>query len=421
MKDFDEELLEFIEKHPTAYHVTEGQAKALEKAGFERLFEGDEWKLKKGGKYYCVRNSSALIAFAIPEGDWKGFSVAASHSDSPCLKIKENPEMSQDGKYTRLNAEVYGGAILATWFDRPLGIAGRVFVRDGVGLSERLVNFDRNMAIIASLAIHMNRDVNNGYKYNAQKDMIPIAALSKDFCLKDALSKECGVKAEDILGYDLFLYNREKGCFLGAGQEFMAGARLDDAACAYASLCAMLESSPSGKVAVHAVLDNEEVGSSTRQGAASTFLRNVLERIEEAFKDEGHAFKRDVAESFMLSCDNGHALHPNYPEKCDVVNQPVLGGGVVLKFSANQKYTTDGGTAAKVRLLAEKAGAKLQVFTNRSDIPGGSTLGNISANQAAIAAADVGLAQLAMHSSYECCGRGDAAELKKLIGALLSE
>ncbi len=415
---FDRDTAEFIEKHPTCFHVVAGQKELLEQAGFTPLFETEDWDLKAGGKYYAIRNDAAIIAFQIPEGEWKGYSITASHCDSPCLKLKENPEM-KDGKYIRMNVEVYGGAILSTWFDKPLSLAGRLTVNDGGQLKNVLVDMDEDMLVIPNLAIHMNREINNGYKYNAQKDLLPLygKADAEDFLEKAA--KKAGVEREQILSYDLFVYNRQPFTFWGG--EFMSGPRIDDCMCAYASLRGFLEATPVSRTAVHVVYDNEEVGSSTKQGAASTFLKDVLMRISEALHEGSSAYTKDVAASFMLSADNAHGIHPNYPEKCDPVNQPMLGGGVVLKFSANQKYTTDGYTAAQVKMLAEEAGVKIQIFTNRSDVPGGSTLGNISGNQVPVPTADIGAAQLAMHSSWETAGCGDGEQLMKLIKQLFSK
>lgn len=411
---FDRDTAEFIEKHPTCFHVVEGQAKMLEQAGFHLLKETEDWELKAGGKYYAVRNDSALIAFHIPEETWKGYSITASHCDSPCLKIKENPEM-KDGKYTRLNVEVYGGAILSTWFDKPLSVAGRLCVKEAGHLKTILVDMEEDMLVIPNLAIHMNRQVNDGYKYNPQKDLIPLYGKADEEEFMEKIAKKAGVEKEQILSSDLFVYNRQPFTFWS---EFMSGPRIDDVLCAYASLRGFLEAEPKERTAVHVVYDNEEVGSSTKQGAASTFLRDVLTRISDSLHAGNSAYTKDIASSFMLSADNAHGIHPNYPEKCDPVNQPVLGGGVVLKFSANQKYTTDGCTAAQVKMLAEEAAVPLQIFTNRSDIPGGSTLGNISGNQVPVPTADIGAAQLAMHSSWETCGQGDAEQLMRLIKQL---
>ncbi len=420
-KNYDEALLAFIKDHPTNYHVIAGQAEILEKAGYERLCEKNEWQLKAGGKYFVTRNDSSICAFRIPEEDFEAFSIMASHSDSPCFKIKENPEIKAEGAYTKLNVELYGGAILSAWFDRPLGIAGRLIVKEGSGIKTVLVNMDEDLVLIPNLAIHMNREINNGYSYNVQKDLLPLYGNENAPALLDLVSEKAGVRREDVLGFDLFCCNRQAPSFWGADKEFVSSPRLDDVQCAFSSLTGFLEAAPGKKCPVHIVFDNEEVGSSTRQGAASTFLKDTLTRICEGLGLSNSSYCRKIAASFMLSADNAHAVHPNYGEKCDPVNRPKLGGGVVLKFSANQKYTTDGASAARVRLLAEKAGVPLQVFVNHSDLPGGSTLGNISGNQVPVPSADIGIAQLAMHSPYETCGKGDTEKMIMLAKELFAE
>ncbi|MBR0397419.1 MAG: M18 family aminopeptidase [Eubacterium sp.] len=441
---YNQELLAFIEKHPTSYHVTAGQKELLDHAGYQQLFENDAWEIRPGGKYYVIRNGSAIAAFRIPPEDcaaddtcrireiaekkFAGFMIMASHSDSPSLKIKRNPEMQVDQSYTKLNVEPYGGLLMAPWFDRPLSVAGRIFVRTGTGMECRLVNLDRDLLVIPSLAIHMNREANKGYTYNAQKDLLPLYGMEESRPLAELLAEAAGVDAGDILDGDLYLYNRQPGTVFGANEEFLMSPRLDDVQCAFASLQGFLESeqdSPGAKegnqpIPVHVVFDNEEVGSSTRQGAASTFLADTLERISEALGDTRTDYKRRIACSFMLSADNAHAVHPNHTDKADPVNHPHLNGGVVLKYSANQRYTTDGMSGAIVRLLAARAGVTLQEFHNRSDIPGGSTLGNISGNQAAVCTADIGIAQLAMHSPCETCGAEDTEQLVRLARELFA-
>lgn len=469
---YNQKLLTFIEKHPTSYHVIKGQKELLDDAGYQQLSENNIWEIRPGGKYYVIRNGSAIAAFRIPAEDCAaddicsirevaekklaGFMIMASHSDSPSLKIKRNPEMQADQAYTKLNVEPYGGLLMAPWFDRPLSVAGRIFVRSGADLKDlkaeaddgsdsgmqemnarghadagmecRLVNLDRDLLVIPSLAIHMNREANKGYAYNAQKDLLPLYGMAESRPLAELIADAAGVDAGDILDGDLSLYNRQPGTVFGANEEFLMSPRLDDVQCAFASLQGFLESDSSGvdegaltrQIPVHVVFDNEEVGSSTRQGAASTFLADTLERISEGLGDTRTDYKRRIAGSFMLSADNAHAVHPNHTDKADPVNHPHLNGGVVLKYSANQRYTTDGMSGAIVRLLAERAGVTLQEFHNRSDIPGGSTLGNISGNQAAVCTADIGIAQLAMHSPCETCGAEDTEQLVRLARELFS-
>ncbi len=409
-----EELLAFIQKSPTCFHAVAAMKEILEAEGYGELREEDRWNLEKGGKYYVTRNDSALIAFAIPKEEAKGYRIMASHSDSPTFKIKENPEMEAEGRYVKLNVERYGGMICAPWFDRPLSVAGRVVVKEGEEIVSKLVDVDRDLLMIPNLAIHMNREVNDGYKFNAQKDMLPLYGMNsaKGTFLK-TVAEAAGVKEEEILGHDLFLYNRQEGTVWGAEEAFVSSARLDDLQCAFSSLKGFLAGKKEKYIAVHCVLDNEEVGSGTKQGAASTFLRDVLVRINSGLGQDQEDYLRRLAGSFMVSADNAHAVHPNYGEKADPVNRPCMNEGIVIKHSANQKYCTDGVSAAVFKDLCKRAGVPFQTFTNRSDILGGSTLGNISTTQVAVNAVDIGLAQLAMHSPYETAGVKDTAYLIK--------
>ena len=419
-RDYDRELLDFIQNHPSVYHVIEGQKQCLLEAGYEQLLESRNWTIRRGGKYFLIRNGSALIAFRVPEEQFRGFMIMASHSDSPAFKIKENPEITVDGTYQKLNVELYGGALLAPWFDRPLSVAGRVLVRTPEGVRSRLVNVDRDLLAIPSLAIHMSRAANTGYEYKVQRDLLPLYGTAESERLLELVARECGLDAGDIMEHDLFVYNRQAPSIWGAQREFLSSPRLDDLQCAFASLCGFLESSPAACIPVHVVFDNEEIGSSTKQGAASAFLEDTLRRIAAGLGLTESGYLEMLPQSFLLSADNAHGMHPNYMDKCDPVNHPRLGGGVVLKYSGNQKYATDAVSAAIVRVLAEKASVRLQVFTNHSDIPGGTTLGNLSVQHVAVKTADVGIAQLAMHSPYETCGRGDTAELAGLARALFS-
>lgn len=418
--NYDKELLDFIQANPSPYHVIEAQKKRLLEAGYEQLLESASWTIRAGGKYFVTRNGSAIIAFRVPEKTFKGFMIMASHSDSPMLKIKENPEITVEGAYQKLNVEVYGGALLAPWFDRPLSVAGRVLVKTERGVSTRLVNVDRDLLLIPSLAIHMDRNANSGHEYKVQRDLLPLYGMADAEPLLETVAKACGVDAGDILSHDLFVYNRQAPSVWGAKEEFLSSPRLDDIQCAFSSLAGFLESEPGESIPVHVVLDNEEIGSSTKQGAASAFLEDTLRRIAEGLGLTSGEYLQKLPQSFMLSADNAHGVHPNYGDRCDPVNRPKLGGGVVLKFSGNQKYTTDAVAAAVVRVLAKKAGVRLQTFTNHSDIPGGTTLGNISTQHVAVKTADVGMAQLAMHSPYETCGARDTEELVGLARTLFS-
>lgn len=415
------ELIQFIEKSTTCFHAVAAMKEILEKEGFKELREEDKWEVKRGGNYYVTRNDSSIIAFAVPKEEVKGFRIMASHSDSPCFKIKENPEMTVDNKYVKLNVERYGGMICAPWFDRPLSVAGRVIVKEDGKITGKLVDVDRDLLMIPNLAIHMNREVNDGYKYNAQKDLLPLYGdiAAKDTFMK-TVAEAAGVNEEDILGHDLFVYNREKGSVWGADNEYVSIGRLDDLQCAFSSLKGFLAGEKKEYIAVHCVLDNEEVGSGTKQGAASTFLYDVLVRMNKALGQDYEDYLRFLANSFMVSADNAHAVHPNYTEKADPVNRPYLNEGIVIKHSANQKYCTDGVSAAMFKDLCNQAEVPFQTFTNRSDILGGSTLGNISNTKVALNAVDIGLPQLAMHSPYETVGVKDTVYLIKAAEKLFA-
>ena len=402
------ELIQFIEKSPTCFQAVATMKEILEQEGYSELKERDKWNLEKGGHYFVTRNDSALIAFAIPQEGLKGFRIMASHSDSPSFKIKDNPEMAVENKYVKLNVERYGGMLCAPWFDRPLSVAGRVVVKENDTFVTKLVDVDRDLLMIPNLAIHMSRQANEGYQYSAQKDMLPLyGEIAAKDTFMETIAQAAGVKAEDILGHDLFLYNRQKGCIWGAQEEFLSIGRLDDLQCAFASLKGFLGGEKKEYAAVHCVLDNEEVGSSTKQGAASTFLYDVLVRMVRGLGMDYEDYLRALADSFMISADNGHALHPNYTEKADPVNRPVLNQGIVIKYSGNQKYCKDAVSAAMFKDLCSQAEVPYQTFTNNSDIPGGSTLGNISNTKVALNSVDIGLPQLAMHSPYETVGVKD--------------
>ena len=416
-----EKLLDFIEKSPTAFQAVDEMQKRLTENGFEVLSEKEYWKLVPGGKYLVTRNNSALIAFCIPEKESRVFHIMASHSDSPSFKIKENPEIKVDNSYVKLNVEKYGGMLMAPWFDRPLSVAGRVIIRRNGGLKEKLINIKRDLVMIPNLAIHMNREANNGVAYNPQKDLQPLfAAGNTDRTLLEIIAEQTGVKKEDIISHDLFLYNRMPGTIWGADKEFVSSARLDDLQCAFASMEGLLRAQNHGSIAVHCVMDNEEVGSGTKQGAASTFLKDTLLRINMGLGRTYEEYLMTLAGSFMVSADNAHALHPNYTDKTDLTNHPVLNKGIVIKFNANQKYCTDAVSAAIFKELCTKAGVPYQTFVNRSDIAGGSTLGNISNTQVPMNTVDIGLPQLAMHSPYETAGVKDTEYLVRAAEELFA-
>lgn len=420
-KEKSEQLIRFIENSPSCYHVIANMKKELSEAGFEEVKENQIWNLKENGKYFVTRNGSSIIAFSIPKSDFVGFNIMASHSDSPTFKIKENPEMDVDKKYTKLNVERYGGMLCAPWFDRPLSVAGRIMVQEENRIRTVLVDVDRDLVMIPNLAIHMNRDANNGYAYNAQTDMLPLFGdeTAKGGFMK-MIAQSTGVKEEDIISNDLFLYNRQHGTIWGANEEFVSCGKLDDLQCAFSSLQGIINSECKDSVAVHCVFDNEEVGSGTKQGAESTFLKDTLVRINHAMGRTEEQYLAALASSFMVSADNAHAVHPNKSDKACPTNRPYMNGGIVIKHSANQKYTTDAVSCAIMRMICKKADVPCQNYINRSDIAGGSTLGNISNTQVALNTVDIGAAQLAMHSPYETCGVKDTAYLIKMAETFFS-
>ena len=415
------ELLAFIEKSPSTFHVIANVKEMLEAEGFEELREHQTWNLKKGGHYYVTRNGSSLIAFKVPQKEFCGFHIMASHSDAPTFRIKENGEISVEKLYTKLNVEKYGGMLMAPWFDRPLSIAGRVLVQEENRIVTKLVSIDRDLVLIPNLAIHMNREANEGYKYNPQVDMLPLFGdeTAKD-ALMDLAAQAAGVAKDAIVGRELFLYNRMKGTIWGAGREFISSPKLDDLQCAYSSVKGFLKGKNEHTALVCCIFDNEEVGSGTKQGAAATFLKDTLQRMNRSLGGSEEEYLKAVASSFMISADNGHAVHPNHPEKTDPTNRPKMNGGILIKHSANQKYTTDAVSAALLRMICEKAQVPYQDFLNRSDMLGGSTLGNISNMQVALNTADIGVAQLAMHSPYETGGVKDTYYLQKMAETFYS-
>lgn len=412
------ELFNFIENSPSCFHAVETITNELKKDGFIELIEGKSWEIEEGRKYYITRNLSSVIAFKIPKHNLKSFHIVASHSDSPTFKIKENAEIEVNNKYIKLNTEKYGGMICSTWFDRPLSIAGRILVKEDNTLKTHLINIDKDLVIIPNLAIHMNREVNDGYKYNAQIDMLPLYGdnLSKGSFIK-TIAKEVGVKEESILGTDLFLYNRMNSTQIGVNSEYISSPRLDDLECAFTSLKSFLSSDPKNSASVYCVFDNEEVGSGTKQGADSTFLYDVLRRINLCIGNSEEDYYKLIASSFMVSADNAHALHPNYSGKSDPVNKVYMNDGIVIKYNANQKYTTDAVSASIFKSICDSVNVPYQTFTNRSDMLGGSTLGNISNAHVSLNTIDIGLAQLAMHSTYETAGAKDIDYMIKAIEA----
>ena len=402
------ELLKYLENAHSAFHAVSEIKDMLEGAGFTELKECEPWRIVSGGKYYVTRNLSSIIGFQLPEDEAKCFMITASHSDSPVFKIKENAELEVKNSYIQLDTERYGGAILTSWLDRPLSFAGRVLVKTDLGVRTQLIDLDEDSLIIPNVAPHMKRDINDGMKYNLQTDMVPLYA---DFDAKGGFKARvaalAGVREEDILGHDLYLYSRVKPTRWGPKGEFISAGRLDDLECAFTTAKAFTLSKPAGAISVMAVFDNEEVGSTTKQGADSSFLSDVIGRICEVSGICAEAFQRMRNSSFMLSCDNAHAMHPNHPEFSDAANTVYMNKGIVIKESANQKYTSDGVSKALLRTILGRAGVPAQFFSNRSDMPGGGTLGNISNRHLSLNTVDIGLAQLSMHSTYETAGSQD--------------
>ena len=402
-------LFEFIKSSPSAYHAVDSVKKMLDVEGYTELYECDRWKLTVDGKYYVIRNGTSIIAFRTVR-DARGFMITASHSDAPAFRVKTTAE--QLGAYTRLEVEKYGGMIYYSWLDRPLSVAGRVLVKTPEGMESKLVNVDSDLLTIPSLAIHLNRGVNDGAKFNPAKDLLPLYAMNtQKGDLMKSVAERLGVRCEDILSHDLFLYNRDEGKRVGKDGEFILCPRLDDLGCVYTSAVAFLNATNSHAVPVLAVFDNEEVGSETKQGAASTFLRDTLLRIS----GSDSALAVALENSFMVSADNAHAKHPASPEMSDPDNAPVLNGGVVIKYNASQRYATDGFSDALFRSVCERAGAKVQSYCNRADLPGGSTLGSISNTRVSVPTVDIGLPQLAMHSANETAGSEDVDSMIKAL------
>lgn len=417
-QNITKELLGFLDNSPTPFHVIANFREMLKGEGYTELCEGQEWKLDEGGKYFVARNESSIIAFRIPSFSFSGFQMAAAHSDSPCFKIKgEKPEMEAGKEYIKLNVEQYGGMIMAPWFDRPLSVAGRVIAKKDGKLLTKLVKIDRDMMIIPNVAIHMNRDINNGYKYNVQEDLLPIYGdgASKGGFMKQ-IAEAAGVDFDEMAGSDIFLYSRTPASVWGANGEYFSAGHIDDLECAFTAMKGFLTAKENkNSVPMVVIFDNEEVGSETKQGADSTFLSDTVERIGEACKKTRQQLKAAFASSLMLSADNAHAVHPNHPEKCDPVNRPEMNKGIVIKHNANQKYTTDAVSAAMFKEICARVNVPYQEFVNRSDMAGGSTLGNISNAHVSLNSVDIGLAQLAMHSPYETAGVKDIEYMTKVM------
>ena len=420
-KNLSRQLLDFLDASPSCYHAVDNLMRDLLEAGYQRLWEFQTWQLEEGGKYFVVRGDSSLAAFRIPRRDFCGFMIAAGHSDSPSLKLREEPEVVSPGGCMRLSVEPYGGMIMRSWLDRPLSAAGRVMVREGGELHTRLANIDRDLLVIPSVAIHMDREVNKGTALKANTDLLPLlGGAGEAGGFRRLVAQTAGVPEEALLSMELFLYPRTPGVVTGLEEEFLAAPRLDDLQCVFGCFRGFLAAAESGSVPVLCVFNNEEVGSGTRQGADSTFLTDVLSRISGGLELDLEAYHAALANSFLVSADNAHAIHPAHPEYADQTDSPVLNGGVVIKYNASQRYTTDALSSAVFHQICREAGVPVQRYSNRADLPGGSTLGNISSAHLSIPTVDIGLPQLAMHACYELAGVRDTAYLVQAMTSYYS-
>ncbi|WP_218975075.1 M18 family aminopeptidase [Leptotrichia sp. oral taxon 223] len=430
VKSFAREVVEFIDESPSTYHVVKNCSDILDENGFERIMPREKWEIKKGGRYFFKKSSSTIIAFTVGENFdvKKGFKIFGAHTDSPCFRIKPNPEMVTEN-VVRLNTEVYGGPILSTWFDRPLSIAGRVIVKGKDPFFPKTVKIkiDEPLLTIPNLAIHQNREVNNGVKIDKQNDVLPVISLiNKNFEKKGYLEKiileKTGIKKEDIIDFDLYLYATEKGCLLGANEEFMSSSKLDNLASVYTGIIGLVEAEENqDRINIFAAFDNEEIGSATKQGADSNYLLNTLERILLALGLDRSDFLQMLESSYILSADAAHAAHPAHLGKTDPTNRGKINEGISIKISAKQKYTSDGYSIAVIRQLIEGTEIRIQPFVNESNELGGSTIGPISSTHLDIDGVDLGVPMLAMHSVRELCGIFDVFYLKELAKEFFSK
>ncbi|WP_315344992.1 M18 family aminopeptidase [Leptotrichia wadei] len=430
VKSFAREVIEFIDESPSTYHVVKNCSDILDENGFERIMPREKWEIKKGGKYFLKKSSSTIIAFTVGEDfDVKnGFKIFGAHTDSPCFRIKPNPEIVTEN-VVRLNTEVYGGPILSTWFDRPLSIAGRVIVKGENSFFPRTVKIkiDEPLLTIPNLAIHQNREVNNGVKIDKQNDVLPVISLiNKNFeregYLERVILEKTGIKKEDIIDFDLYLYATEKGCLLGANEEFMSSPKIDNLASVYTGLIGLLEAEENqDRINIFVAFDNEEIGSATKQGADSNYLLNTLERISLALGLSRGDFLQMLESSYILSADAAHAAHPAHLGKTDPTNRGKINEGISIKISAKQKYTSDGYSIAVIKQLIEGTEIQIQPFVNESNELGGSTIGPISSTHLDIDGVDLGVPMLAMHSVRELCGIFDVFYLKELAKEFFSK
>lgn len=409
LKEEAQALINFLYESPTAYQATNSVKKILNENNFIELSEGDLWNLKQGGKYYITKNDSAVIAFTVGTQSLveSGFRLIGAHTDSPTFKIKPQNGILVENSYVKLNTEVYGGPIFSTWFDRPLSIAGKVILKSSniFEPTQHIINLNKPLMVIPNLCIHFNRDVNNGYKYNAQVDMLPLLTLineklEKEDYLLNILAKELNVNKSEILDFELFLYEYEKGTIMGLNEELISSSRLDDLWMVYAGLQGLIQGS-SKYTNVLVCIDHEEIGSATAVGADSSFIRDILNRINISLGGSDEDFFRALSKSVMISADLAHAVHPNYVDKHDLTNKPILGKGPVIKYSSNQKYTTTAFSAAIFTAICESVGVPVQKYVNNSNIIGGSTISKFISSNLGIHVIDMGTCILGMHSVRE--------------------
>lgn len=423
MINFAKDFLNFSYKSPSAFLTIENAVKILDDFGYSKLDIKDSWELKKNQKYYLTINDTSFFAFKTSSKDINEtfFKIVGSHTDSPSIKIKPSPEIIEND-YLKLNVEIYGGPILNTWLDRPLGISGRVYTKSENAFLPKphIINVNKPLMIIPNLAIHQNREVNKGVELNRQIDMLPIATLIKEKSeqnnfLIELISKEINVNVSEILDFEIYLHEIDKGSFVGTDSEFLSASRIDNLASVYTSLMALEESENSSYIPIIAAFDNEEIGSETRQGADSLILSNILERIVYSLEGNRKNFLEITSKSFMISADGAHAIHPNKPSLTDPTNHPMLNKGPVIKLSSNFRYTTDSYTGSIIRQIAEEKEINYQYFVNRSDLQGGSTIGPASSKYLPIPSIDLGIPMLSMHSIRELCGIEDLFTLKNLL------
>ena len=413
-------MMDYLDASPSCYHATENLKQLLLNNGYQLLRESEVWQLQHAGKYVVIRNDSSLIAFRIPANVTGGFIMAAAHSDSPTFKLRESAETESCGTLV-LTTEPYGGAIRSTWMDRPLSVAGRVMTEEEGCLRTRLVNVDRDLLVIPNVAPHLNRTINDGVALKPNVDLRPIMGTADDKGKFRALVAEAaGVQEESILSSELFLYPRMRSTLVGAEEQYVLSPRLDDLQCAFTCTEGFIRAAESSSVPVLCVFNNEEVGSGTLQGANSDFLSHVLKRISQSLGRTEEEHMAALARSFMVSADNAHAVHPNHTEYADVNEKVSINNGVVVKFNANQKYSSDAVSAAVFRRICRMADAPVQTSSNRADMPGGSTLGNISITRVSVPTVDVGLPQLAMHSACELAGVEDTENMARIMEVYFS-